>query len=85
MEDPRADNFVRAASEEPTDAGTEILYKETGEQFEDGILNKRAAQLHLRLRETLEETPQITFSTLTRKEHTRKAAARQGSIKTNFW
>merc|ERR1711872_1005624 len=63
--------------EEQEDDDNEYLDEETVEQFEDRVLNKRAAQLHCRLRRRMQETPVVPISTITRKKDTRKTAAQK--------
>merc|ERR1712226_309353 len=55
----------------------ENLDKETAEQFQDQVLNKRAAKLHLRLRERMEDHSAVPFSTIARKEQSRKYASQK--------
>merc|ERR1719154_992056 len=59
------------------DEDNEYMDEETVEEFEDRVLNKRAAQLHFRLKKRIEETPELPFSTITRRKDTRKQAAQK--------
>jgi len=63
--------------EDEDDEDNEYMDEETVEQFEDRVLNKRAAQLHFRLKKKIEETPELPFSTITRRKDTRKQAAQK--------
>jgi len=63
--------------DEEEEGDNEYLDEETVEQFEDRVLNKRAAQLHCRLRRRIEEQPVIPFSTITRRKDSRKIAAQK--------
>jgi len=63
--------------EDDDDEDNEYMDEETVEEFEDRVLNKRAAQLHFRLKKRIEETPELPFSTLMRRKDTRKQAAQK--------
>jgi len=63
--------------EEEEDDDNEYMDEETVEQFEDRVLNKRAALLHFKLKKNIYETPELPFSTITRKKDTRKQAAQK--------
>jgi len=41
------------------------------------VLNKRAAQLHCRLKQRMEETPVLEFASITKRKDTRKIAAQK--------
>jgi len=56
----------------------EYLDEETVEQFEDRVLNKRAAMLHYRMRQRWQsDQPEIMFSSLAKKKDTYKLAAQK--------
>jgi len=55
----------------------EYLDQETVEQFEDRVLNKRAAKLQLRLRKLLDSSPSITYNDLAKKKDTKKDGAQK--------
>jgi len=59
------------------DDDNEYMDEETVEQFEDRVLNKRAAMLHFKLKKRIEETPELPFSTITKRKDTRKQAAQK--------
>jgi len=59
------------------DDDNEYMDEETVEQFEDRVLNKRAAMLHFKLKKRIEETPELAFSTITKRKDTRKQAAQK--------
>jgi len=59
------------------DDDNEYMDEETVEQFEDRVLNKRAAMLHFKLKNKIEETPELPFSTITKRKDTRKQAAQK--------
>jgi len=63
--------------EEEEEETNEYLDEETVEQFEDRVLNKRAAQLHCRLRQRMVEEPVLQYSSITRRKDTRKVAAQK--------
>jgi len=63
--------------EEEEDDDNEYMDEETVEQFEDRVLNKRAALLHFKLKKRIEETPELAFSTITRRKDNRKQAAQK--------
>jgi len=63
--------------EEEEEDDNEYLDEETVEQFEDRVLNKRAAQLHCRLRQRMVEDPVLAFSTITRRKDTKKVACQK--------
>lgn len=63
--------------EEGGEENGEYLDQETVEQFEDRVLNKRAAKLQLRLRKMLDDSPTINFSGLARRKDTKKDGAQK--------
>jgi len=63
--------------DEEDEEDNDYMDEETVEEFEDRVLNKRAAQLHFRLKKRIEETPELPFSTITRRKDTRKQAAQK--------
>eukprot|EP00092_Neocalanus_flemingeri_P036157 GFUD01039368.1.p1 GENE.GFUD01039368.1~~GFUD01039368.1.p1 ORF type:complete len:1133 (-),score=374.75 GFUD01039368.1:308-3706(-) len=63
--------------EDEDDEDNEYMDEETVEEFEDRVLNKRAAQLHFRLRKRIEETPELPFSNIMRRKDSRKQAAQK--------
>jgi len=63
--------------DEEEEGENEYLDEETVEQFEDRVLNKRAAQLHCRLRQRMVETPVLAFTSITKRKDTRKIAAQK--------
>jgi len=72
---PEDDDYEEEEEEE--EGENEYLDEETVEQFEDRVLNKRAAQLHCRLRQRMVETPVLAFSSITKRKDTRKIAAQK--------
>lgn len=64
--------------EDDNEGDNEYLDEETVDEFEDRVLNKRAAQLHVRLRRRMvEASAEIPFSTITKKKDSRKIAAQK--------
>jgi len=61
--------------EEEEDA--EYQDDETVEQFEDRVLNKRAAKLHFRLKNQLAEVVSLPFTSITKRRDTKKDAAQK--------
>jgi cohesin complex subunit SCC1 len=63
--------------DEEEEGENEYLDEETVDEFEDRVLNKRAAQLHCRLRQRMVETPVLAFASITKRKDTRKIAAQK--------
>ena len=51
--------------------------QETVDEFEDRVLNKRAAKLHFRMRKMYEDTSSLTYSDLARRKDIKKDAAQK--------
>merc|ERR1712025_659689 len=51
--------------------------QETVEQFEDRVLNKRAAKLQFRMRKLFEDTSSLTYNDLARRKDTKKDNAQK--------
>jgi len=63
--------------EEEEEEDGEYMDQETVEQFEDRVLNKRAAKLQFRMRKLYEDTSSLTYNDLAKRKDTKKDNAQK--------
>merc|ERR1711862_871262 len=63
--------------EEEEEEDGDYMDQETVDEFEDRVLNKRAAKLHFRMRKMYEDRNSLSYKDLEKKKDTKKDAAQK--------